>query len=178
MLMRAKHTRTLDNHVARHKFSPSSINEGSTPIGKGRQPVAFSVPGKKPLRVFIADDSLLIVERLIELLATIKGVQIVGSAQTVKTSIKGIRQLSPDLLILDFQMPDGTGIDVLKAINQGTTPPLVMMLTNFTDPIYRMECLQRGADYFFDKSLDIERVIETCRDLVAVTAMKSGTVEE
>ncbi len=79
---------------------------------------------------------------------TVEAVQIVGSARTASAAIRGIQCLSPDLVILNFQMPDGMGIDVLKTIRQGTAPPLVMMLTNVAYPQYRIECRQRGRIIF------------------------------
>lgn len=114
-------------------------------------------------------------ERLNALLTTVEGVQIIGAARTVGAAIRGIQHLLPDLVILDFQLPDGNGMDVLKAIKQGkpdSTPPLVLMLTNFAYPQYRTECMQRGADYFFDKSQDFERVLEVCRHLLSEMATK------
>jgi DNA-binding NarL/FixJ family response regulator len=117
-------------------------------------------------------------ERLTALLATVEGVQIIGSARTVSAAIRGIQHLSPDLVILDFQMPDGTGRDVLKAIKHSLVPSLVMMLTNISYPQFRMECMQWGADYFFDKSQEFEQVSEVCRNLLAVMATKSRMIKE
>lgn len=139
---------------------------------EGRRLAAPSASGEKSLRVFIADDSRLVVERLIALLATVEGVQIIGAARTANAAIRGIQHLLPDLVILDFQLPDGNGIDVLKVIKQDTNSPRVMLLTNSAYPQYRIECMQQGADYFFDKSLDLEQAVETCRHLSSVTAMK------
>lgn len=119
----------------------------------------------KPLRVFIVEDSPLVMQNLTALLAMVQGVQIVGAAQTANASIKGIQKLLPDVVILDFQLPDGNGLDVLKGIHHPETAPLVMMLTNYAYPQYRDRCLQSGANYFFDKSKDFEQVIKICRQL-------------
>ena len=166
-------TPTIEKKALRYNFLSPSITEGSVPTEAERRPAAPLGPGEKPLRVFIADDSRLVMERLVALLVTVEEVQIVGAARTASAAIRGIHHLSPDLVILDFQLPDGNGIDVLKAIKQGTVPPLVMMLTNSAYPQYRMECMQQGADYFFDKSLDFEQAVETCRHLLSKTARRS-----
>lgn len=167
----------IEKYAARHSSSPPSATDGNVPVSDERRPAAPFVSGEKPLRVFIADDSRLVMERLIVLLATVEKVQIVGAARTANAAIRGIQHLSPDLVILDFQMPDGTGIDVLKAIRQDKVPSLVMMLTNFAYAQYRTACMQYGADYFFDKSQEFEQVIETCRHLLSVTARRSKAVE-
>lgn len=128
---------------------------------------------KTPLRVFLVDDSPLIMERLNALLVTVEGVQIIGAARTAGAAIRGIQHLTPDLVILDFQLPDGTGTDVLKAIRAGQHAPLTIMLTNCGDAQYRVRCLRWGVDYWFDKSQDFERVIETCRQLSVEKALRS-----
>jgi DNA-binding NarL/FixJ family response regulator len=155
----------IDKNVVRQIFSPLSFGEDAS-NKEERQPAASTELNKKQLRVFLADDSEPIVKRLVVLLAAVEGVQIVGSARTVNAAIRGIRHLSPDIAILDFKMPDGTGLDILKAVKQYSFPPIVIMLTNFSLPHYRAKCMQLGADYFFDKSQDFERVVETCRLLI------------
>lgn len=166
----------LEKIATRRKFSPPSVSGDGVIADAEERPAALS--GESVLRIFLVDDSRLVVERLIALLATVEGVQIIGSARTTSAAIRGIQHLLPDLVILDFQLTDGTGIHVLKAIKQGTTPPLVLMLTNFAYPQYRTECVQWGADYFFDKSQDFEQVVGTCRHLLSTRAKKLGTVTE
>lgn len=175
MPMRMTMTRLMENNADRQSLSSPSATGGNAPSVAGRRPAASAVSAAQCLRVFIADDSRLMLERLNALLTTVEGVQIIGAARTVGAAIRGIQHLLPDLVILDFQLPDGNGMDVLKAIKQGkpdSTPPLVLMLTNFAYPQYRTECMQRGADYFFDKSQDFERVVEVCRHLLSEMATK------
>lgn len=124
---------------------------------------------EKRLRVFIAEDSQLVREHLVDLLTLVKGVQVVGAAQTANASIRGIQSLMPDVVILDFQLHDGNGLDVLKSIKQPDTQPLVMMLTNYAYPQYRERCMQWGANYFFDKSQDFEQIVAICQQLLSRT---------
>lgn len=177
-MMTAKTIRgMIEKNVVRHLFSDLSSDEDGASKKKERRPAA-SAEQHKMLRIFLADDSGPVVQRLISLLIAVEGVQIVGSARTVNAAIRGIQHLSPDLAILDFQLPDGTGLDILKVIKQAPLPPLVMMLTNLSLPQYRTKCMQLGADYFFDKSQDFERVVETCRLLSDGMSKKSVDDEE
>ena len=172
-MMTAKTIRgMIEKNVARQILSPLSSDENSAPKKEERRPAASSEQNKKQLRVFLADDSGPVVKRLIALLMAVEGVQIVGSARTVNAAIRGIQHLSPDLAILDFQLPDGTGLDILKVIKQDPLLPLVMMLTNVALPQYRVKCMEWGADYFFDKSQDFDRVVETCRLLLVGMSKK------
>ena len=118
------------------------------------------------MRVFIADDSELVRERLKELLSEISEVEIIGEAGDGEEAIKGILELHPDVVILDIRMPGGNGIDVLQAIKRGDPAPTVIMLTNYPYPQYRKKCMDLGADYFFDKSNEFERVMEVIEQLI------------
>ena len=62
-------------------------------------------------------------------------------------------------------MPGGNGIKVLENIKKGKFAPSVIMLTNDPYPPYRQKCMDAGADFFFDKSTEMEQVIEVCQSL-------------
>jgi DNA-binding NarL/FixJ family response regulator len=110
------------------------------------------------MMIFIADDSDSVRERLTAILSEIEGAEVIGQARSAAEAIKGIRSLKPHVVVLDIQMPDGSGIDVLRTIKQDSQPPLVMMLTNHAYPQYRKRCMERGADFFLDKSRELERL--------------------
>ena len=118
------------------------------------------------MKVFIADDSDIVRERLKEMLSEISEVEIIGEAGDGEEAIKGILELHPDVVILDIRMPGGNGIDVLQAIKRGDPAPTVIMLTNYPYPQYRKKCMDLGADYFFDKSNEFEKVVEVLEQLI------------
>src|SRR5438045_2170418 len=62
------------------------------------------------MRVFIADDSRVIVERLADLLKEVSGVRLVGNAGDVSEALRSIPKANPDVVILDLQMPGGSGL--------------------------------------------------------------------
>ncbi len=108
------------------------------------------------MRVFLADDSFLIRQRLAKTLLSLEGIQIVGEARDARDATRSILQLKPDLVILDLQMLGGTGVGVLQTVKKEQPAPVVIMVTNF--PEYREKCLRAGADYFFDKSTEFHRI--------------------
>ena len=89
------------------------------------------------VKVFIADDSDTIRERLIELLAGISGVEIIGEAKDTSQAIASILKLNPEVVVLDIRMPGGSGIEVLKEIKKHVPAPIVIMLTNYPYSQYR-----------------------------------------
>jgi DNA-binding NarL/FixJ family response regulator len=117
------------------------------------------------MKLVIADDSSVVRERLIAMLSNLEEIEAIGQAEDVGEAINSIEELKPDAVILDIQMPGGTGIDVLKHIKKEQPATVVIVLTNYPFSQYREECIAEGADYFFDKSLEFERAIEVCKRL-------------
>lgn len=111
------------------------------------------------MRVLIADDSIMVCRRLTALLGGLEGVDIVGQAHSAPDAIASITELRPEAVILDIQMPGGTGMDVLQKAKEAIPDSIVIMLTNYSRPPYRKKYMEAGADFFFDKSTEFEKVI-------------------
>jgi DNA-binding NarL/FixJ family response regulator len=119
-----------------------------------------TINSNKNIKVFIADDSLVVREHLVTMLDELPRIVTVGQAETVAKAINGILELRPDVVILDIRMPGGSGIDVLQRVKQGEVTPIVIILTNYPYPGYRQKCLQVGADFFLDKSTEFDQIPE------------------
>jgi DNA-binding NarL/FixJ family response regulator len=117
------------------------------------------------MKVFIADDSLVLRERLEEMLSELPGVEIMGYAQDVPGALTSIKTLQPDVVILDIRMPGGSGVDVLQDIKRDRQTPVIIVLTNYPYPQYRKKCMDLGADFFFDKSTEFEKVTAVFKEL-------------
>ncbi len=113
------------------------------------------------MNVFIVDDSAIICEKLAAMLSDIIGVQCIGQAGNARDAIRSIAELKPDAVILDIRLGSGSnGMEVLEQVKKHPPSPIIIMLTNYPYPQYRERCLALGADYFFDKVTEIERVSE------------------
>src|SRR5260370_35444151 len=86
------------------------------------------------MRVFIVDDSSVVVERLADLLTERREVELVGRASNAAAAIRSILQASPDAIILDLQMPGGSGLDGLRAIRRSHLSLWVLVCTNYPYP--------------------------------------------
>jgi len=119
-----------------------------------------------PFEVFVVEDSPLIRDRLLALLDAVPGAETVGCADRANDAIRAILERRPDAVVLDVQLAEGSGIDVLRALNDQAPEIDVYMLTNFTGNQYRRQCERLGARGFYDKSTEFESV----RDAIAVRA--------
>ena len=108
------------------------------------------------LRILIVEDSEKLLAELAMSISMIDGIEIVGTAQSEKEAIDMYGAKKPDVVILDIQLKEGNGLNVLAAVKKETPPPIVLMLTNYPFSQYREKCKELGADFFFDKSRDIQ----------------------
>ena len=126
------------------------------------------------MRLLIADDSSALRERLAEMFSLVEGTEVVGEVQDAPAAIAAIDALRPDVVILDIQMPGGSGIDVLREIKREHPQTTVVMLTNHPESQYRQRCAELKADYFLSKSTDSKLLIEIVEQLAAAR----GTTDE
>lgn len=107
------------------------------------------------VKVFLVEDSPMLRERLLALLAVIPGAEPCGHAATATDAIAGIQAAQPDAVVLDIQLEHGSGFDVLRAIGASTA---VYVLTNFANDAYRRKAETLGARGFFDKSTEVDKL--------------------
>jgi DNA-binding NarL/FixJ family response regulator len=141
---------------------PVLQQEASRQSPKARTPDAER-PG--PLRVVLVDDARHVRERLAEMLSSVAGVQVVGQAPDVPLALQLIEELRPDVLILELELPGQTGMDLLASIRKEARKPLIIILTSLDYAPLRRACADLGADFYFYKPAEFERVLEVCEDL-------------
>ena len=122
-----------------------------------------------PLRVFLVEDSAVIRERLTETISSLEHVEVVGHAETEADAIAALQALACDAVVLDLQLREGHGFNVLKALRSASDRPriIVLVLSNYATPLYRGRSMEMGADFFFDKSRAYDRLCEVLEELVA-----------
>jgi DNA-binding NarL/FixJ family response regulator len=122
--------------------------------------------GGSPMRMFIVDDSEILRSRLVQMLSEIKGIEIVGEAGFVRDAVKEIKKLNPDIAILDMKMPDGSGIDIITAMKKDKMTTRIIIFTNYPYLQYRKRCLDAGADFFFYKATEFEKLVDVLKRLL------------
>lgn len=115
--------------------------------------------------MFVVEDSVVVRERLVEMITAIKGAIVVGIAKDECSAIEGILDTSPDVAILDIELRQGSGIEVLAAVRNRVPELTAIVLSNYSMPQYRKASVDAGADYFFDKVQDLEKLMAVLHGL-------------
>ncbi len=108
--------------------------------------------------ILIVDDSTLIIDRLQMMLTELTDVVRIRYAVDYSSAIQHINDFLPDVILLDINLPDGSGLGVLRYVKAQHPATVVIMLTNQAGDYYRNTCLKLGADHFVDKSREFEQV--------------------
>jgi DNA-binding NarL/FixJ family response regulator len=117
-----------------------------------------------PIRVLIADDHALVRAGIRALVEKIDDVVVVGEAGTGSEALELVRQLRPNLMLLDITMPDGGGFEVLDQIMKKHPEIRVIVLTVHEAGEYAIRALREGAAGFLPKSAastELEQAIQT-----------------
>ncbi|MBI2429128.1 MAG: response regulator transcription factor [Ignavibacteriales bacterium] len=119
----------------------------------------------KLLNVFIVDDSQIVRDRLTSMLNELGSINIVGYADNPLSATESIVATVPDIIILDIFLAGGSGIHVLKNIRSRNISSKVIVLTNYAQEQYRKKCFEEGADFFFDKSIEFDKIVDVIQKL-------------
>jgi two-component system chemotaxis response regulator CheY len=109
---------------------------------------------KKGPVILIVDDNMNFVDRMISLLQETDLPRQIFSANNYNEARRMLEEVSPDIILLDINLPGKSGIEILKWIRLTNISAVILMLTNHADAYYRQQCMDLGADYFLDKSED------------------------
>lgn len=124
------------------------------------------------MNVLLVDDSEILRNHLMTILAEMENVTVVGESVDTESAIRDLQKKRPDLMILDIRMPGEGGIHVLKTAKEKYPGLRVIIYTDYPYPQYRTKCMDLGADYFFDKSTETEKMIDKIRQLARETGAR------
>ena len=118
------------------------------------------------LRIYLVEDNLLIRENLTSTLMEMASAAFVGWAEGEREAIGWLSDNTNDwdLVIVDLFLKQGNGLGVVGACRTRATCKKLVVLTNYATPAVRERCMALGADAVFDKSNDIEKLVEFCAE--------------
>ncbi len=119
------------------------------------------------IKVVLVDDHTLILRGLRELLSSTPGIEVIGEATDYGTLRTLIRQVRPDVVVLDINLPGRSGLDALASLLEEDPAPRVLMLSQFAEDQYGIRALRAGAMGYLNKSCDPALIVEAVRELGA-----------
>ena len=126
------------------------------------------------MRVLIVEDSPVVRDGLARFMGREARVTDVGTASSVRDAERLLSALEFDLWVLDFDLGDGTALELMEAKRREAWPGVVAVLTKHGDEPIKRRCLEAGADCFFDKAADLDRALEALRSFLAVGELGRG----
>ena len=128
------------------------------------------------IRVFLADDQVMVRAGLRSLLEGEPDLQVIGEAGDGEQAIAGVRRLHPDVVLMDIRMPKLDGLAATRALVAEDTPTRILILTTYDLDGYVFEALRAGASGFMLKDAPVEQLVEAIHVLAAGDALLAPAV--
>lgn len=118
----------------------------------------------KKIKVFVVDDTEIHLEGMRHLLQRQEDMELVGMAQDGKSAIAQIREIKPDVIVLDMKLGKGlTGVDVAKALRHEPDRPRILALSEYHTRTYIFGVLDEGANGYLLKSEPLSQIVAGIR---------------
>ncbi len=116
------------------------------------------------MKVILAASSNHLRGWILKSIARLKCTAAILECMNVEETIEAYSLFEPDAIILDYKLIGGNSMDVLETIKHEGRSPLVIVLTDSSNPGIKEQCLNLGAQYIFNKSKDIEKIPQVVSD--------------
>ncbi|HEY1455437.1 MAG TPA: response regulator transcription factor [Candidatus Dormibacteraeota bacterium] len=133
--------------------------------GQPVRPIDGREPDDGPTRVLIVEDHRVVAEGLAALIDSQDDLTVVGNTGTVAECAAVALELRPDVVLLDFRLPDGTGADAASMIREVRPETKMIFLTREDSDAARFAAVQSGASAFIHKSKAASEVVDAIRDV-------------
>jgi DNA-binding NarL/FixJ family response regulator len=141
-----------------------------------RENRSFHATTNGPIRVLLADDHAMFREGLAGILASYGGMEVVAEVPNDAEALKLAGELSPDVVIMQVQLPFQRAIETLKAMRSFSDPPKVVIVTMFESPRYLRALTGVGASAYLLKTSSSEHLVEAVRAAVLDPTSENAVV--
>ncbi len=128
------------------------------------------------MKVLIVDDHILFREGLAGLLRSQADMQVVGECGSVQEAIETVQAVEPDVILMDFSLPDGTGLDATRAIINIMPEAQIIFLTVHDNDERLIAAMRAGAKGYLLKNLSVNKLLASLRALERGEAAISRTM--
>jgi len=117
------------------------------------------------MKIIIVDDHVLFREGLAAIIGTESDIKIVGQAGSVQEAIELVKELKPDMVLMDFGLPDGTGADATRAILEEHPNCKVVFLTMSEEDEHLFSAIRSGAKGYLLKNMRPSKLVSSLRSV-------------
>ncbi|MBK3580303.1 response regulator transcription factor [Streptomyces sp. MBT65] len=128
------------------------------------------------IRVLIADDQMMVREGFSVLLGAMPDIEVVGEAVNGRDAVRRVRELAPDVVLMDIRMPEMNGIEATREIVAADGAAKVLVLTTFDLDEYVYQALRAGASGFLLKDASARQLADGVRVVAAGEALLAPSV--
>ncbi|KAF2778686.1 response regulator [Streptomyces coelicoflavus] len=128
------------------------------------------------IRVLIADDQMMVREGFSVLLNAMPDIEVAGEAVNGREAVTKVRELAPDVVLMDIRMPELNGIEATREIVAADTTSKVLVLTTFDLDEYVYQALRAGASGFLLKDASARQLADGVRVVASGEALLAPTV--
>lgn len=132
--------------------------------------LSFGSKGNTNMKVFLTDDHAILLDGLIKILASEDGLEVIGTALTVQETFDKLTRQTPDLLISDYNLPDGDGLEIVKKVKRKYPYIKILILSMHDEAHLVQEILKEGINGYILKKDSHNEL------LLAVRVIKEGKV--
>ena len=151
--------RTERRHLAPVRTTPPEGPARPRPEG-----IRMTETAAGPIRIVLADDERMVRTALRVILSAEDGLEVVGEAATGAEAVSVVRELTPDVVLMDVRMPEIDGIRATEQIlRTQPEPPRIVVVTTFENDAYVYEALRAGASGFLLKRADADSLVQAVR---------------
>ena len=132
------------------------------------------------MRIVVVEDHALVREGIKSILSAQADLKVVGDVGTVAGAVTMVQELAPDLVLMDFALPDGTGVDATRAILSARPGTSIVFLTMLEDDPSLFAAIRSGAKGYLLKTTPLPQFIEYVRGVArgeaAITAIMASRI--
>jgi two-component system, NarL family, response regulator DevR len=118
-------------------------------------------PAKKPIRLLLVDDHEVVRVGLRTVLHNRQGITVVGEAGSKAAAVQAVKQLKPDIVLMDVRLPDGSGVEATRDIFAGHPATRIIFLTSYMNGDSARAAVLAGAQGYVVKNIDSGQLIRS-----------------
>lgn len=130
----------------------------------------------EPITVLLVDDHTMFLQGMQRMLADQPDIKVVATANSVESAVSAARMYKPDVVLMDYELPDGDGVQATARIKQEVPESKVVMVTSYTDEGVLVAAIEAGASGYVTKHKVVEEVVGAVRAAADGEALISASM--